>query len=227
MVEERRLYNVGFASRAAAALAIALLIAACDNSKEAGSGAAQGGDLHAAKGQLAPFGVLINSSPLFESQQGWSSGYTRAIGHGRGVVVGPGAENPNVFAQQFPAKPGEMFKVIARASSAGTASAKGRIQINWTDSIGQFISVSSQAFEVKPEEQRFELEVVAPPKTQNGTLYVVPDGQQSVVRYTEMSLFGREKSSASGGNATVAHSARSGGEPNSVPVATVNFAMRI
>jgi hypothetical protein len=146
------------------------------------------------QGQVKPevLTVQINSAPLFDSQQGWSDGYTKAIGHGPGVVVGPGAENPNVFAQRFPAKPNEPFKVVARASSVDKPKAMGRIQINWTDSEGKFISVSSQAFEVTPEEKAFEYQVVAPVGAANGIIYVVADGQDNVVRYTEMRLLGKE-----------------------------------
>lgn len=138
------------------------------------------------------FTAQINSAPLFESQQDWSDGYKKAIGHGSGVVVGPGADNPNVFAQRFAAKPDEQFKVVARASSVDQPKAMGRIQINWSGAGGKFISVASKAFEVTPQEQRFDLDVVAPPGSESGTLYVVADGKESVVRYVEMRLLGKE-----------------------------------
>jgi hypothetical protein len=137
------------------------------------------------------FSVQINSAPLFDSQQGWGAGYAKAIGHGPGVVVGPGGDNPNVFAQQFPTKPHEQFKVLARASSVDPSKAMGRIQVNWTDPAGKFISVSSQVFEVTPEEQTFEYQAVAPAGAVNGTLYVAADGKDNVVRYTEMRLLGK------------------------------------
>lgn len=140
----------------------------------------------------------INTAPLFDSQGGWSAGYVKAIGHGPGVVVGPGGDNPNVFAQQFPAKPNEPFKVIARASSMDKPKAMGRIQINWTDTAGKFISVSTQAFEVTPVEIKFEYDAVAPPAAANGTLYVVADGPENVVRYTEMRLLGKTRNEGVG-----------------------------
>jgi hypothetical protein len=133
---------------------------------------------------------VLNRAPLFESQQTWSAGYLRAIGNGPGVVVGPGPGNPNVFAQQFLAAPDEPFKVVARASSVGSAKATGRIQINWNNAAGTYISVSSTAFEVSSVEGRFEFNATAPPGTATGTLYVVADGPTSVVRYTEMTLLG-------------------------------------
>ena len=137
-----------------------------------------------------PASVLINSAPLFESQADWSSGYLKAIGHGAGVVVGPGVDNPNVFAQRFPARAGEQFKVIARASSVKQAKSMGRIQINWVDENGKFLSVASDAFEVSAEEKKFEVTITAPPGVASGTIYVVPNGVEHVVRYTEMRLLG-------------------------------------
>ncbi len=134
----------------------------------------------------------INSAPLFESQQTWGAGYLKARGNGPGVVVGPGGDNPNVFAQQFPAKPGDQFKVVARASSVDKPAAKGRFQINWITRESSFISASMKAFDVGPEEKTFEFLAVAPPGAAAGTLYVVPDGTDNVVRYTEMRLLGKE-----------------------------------
>jgi hypothetical protein len=96
-----------------------------------------------------------------------------------------------VFAQQFPAKPGEPFKIVARASSVGKPIAKGRIQVNWTDAASKFTSASIKAFDVSPEEKTFETIVEAPPGAMSGTLYVVADGPEDVVRYTEMRLLGK------------------------------------
>lgn len=134
----------------------------------------------------------INSAPLFESQQTWGAGYLKARGNGPGVVVGPGGDNPNVFAQQFPAKPGDQFKVVARAASVGKPSAKGRFQINWITRESSFVSTSIKSFDVTADEKTFEYLVVAPSGAAAGTLYVVPDGSDDVVRYTEMRLLGKE-----------------------------------
>jgi len=129
----------------------------------------------------------VNTSPLFEISQGWGPGYAQAIGHGPGVVVGPGNDNSNVFAQQFSAQSNQQFKVTSRASSVGTPKASGRFQINWTNS-GKFISSSIQIFEVTTQEKIFEFYVTAPARTTNGVLYVVAGGPEDVVRYTEMRL---------------------------------------
>jgi hypothetical protein len=176
-----------------AVLIAAFFLTSCeDSSQQKTEQKTQAAKTH--QGEVKPdvLTAQINSAPLFDSQQGWSAGYAKAIGHGPGVVVGPGADNPNVFAQHFPAKPNEPFKVVARASSVDKPKAMGRIQINWTDSEGKFISVSSQAFEVTPEEKAFEYRVIAPAGAANGIMYVVADGQDNVVRYTEMRLLGKE-----------------------------------
>jgi hypothetical protein len=85
-----------------------------------------------------------------------------ASGHGPGVVVGPGTNNPNVFAQQFHTSPRVQYKVAAQAQAVGKADAKGAIQINWFDSHGAFISASNALLDVSPQFKRFEHIVTAP-----------------------------------------------------------------
>jgi len=172
--------------------AVSLLCACGDSSEQQAAKKAQDTAKPQPKSEPPVLTAQINSAPLFDSQEGWGPGYAKAIGNGPGVVVGPGAENPNVFAQQFPAKAGAQFKVIARASSVGKPKAKGRFQINWLKAEGQFISTSIEAFEVTPEEKTFETYVTAPAGAVAGTLYVVADGSDDVVRYTEMRLLGKE-----------------------------------
>ncbi|MFO1321956.1 MAG: hypothetical protein U1F52_20310 [Burkholderiales bacterium] len=138
-------------------------------------------------GQL---GVLINSAPTFDAREGWSEGFVKAKGQGPGVVVGPGGGHPTVFAQSFSAAPGERFKVVARAASGAGPKATARIQINWTDAGGRFLAVSSRTFEVTTTETRVEESVSAPAGAASGTLYVVADGEKSIVRYLEMRLLG-------------------------------------
>lgn len=162
------------------------------------------------------FPVLINSEPMFDSQGAWSEGYLKARGAGPGVVVGPGAGNPNVFAQAFSAKPGEQFRVVARAVSASGAAAMARIQINWTDAGGRFLGVSSQTFEVATEPVAAEVSVSAPDDASSGTLYVVPDGRTSVIRYLEMRLLGRSVLPARSGSAVAVMSSVQSG-PGSMP----------
>lgn len=174
-------------------LVAAMLLAACgkEASQTAGSEATKAETPQVQIDESA-LKVQVTSAPLFESQGTWGAGYLKAKGKGPGVVVGPGGDNPNVFAQQFPAKPGAPFKLIARASSLDSAPTKGRFQINWLTSESGFIEATIKAFEVSMEEKQFEHIVVAPAGATAGMLYVVGDGPDSVVRYTEMRVLGTE-----------------------------------
>lgn len=134
------------------------------------------------------YGGAINNAPHFESATGWGAGYAKAVGKGAGVVVGPGPDAPNVFAQGFAARSSERFKIVARAASASDAPAKGRLQINWHAADAKYLATSSRVIDVTGTEQVFDLEVVAPAGAAKGILYVVPHGASDTVRYTEMSL---------------------------------------
>ena len=129
----------------------------------------------------------INKSPLLDRPDGWSSGFALATGRGRGVVVGPGSTNPNVFAQHFSAKPAKQFKVVARASSVDVSEVTAAIQVNWHGRNG-FLSSSLKYFKAGPTETVFHHIVIAPRGATLGILYVVPGGPRDVVRYTEMAL---------------------------------------
>jgi hypothetical protein len=167
-----------------------VLLFACDDRRAVTKAQVQGVEFSLPAVSTEELTVQINRSPRFESAEGWGPGFAKAVGHGRGVVVGPGGLNPNVFAQRFLAKPGEPFKIVARALSVGEVRARGRFQVNWSDAADKFISTSNKVFEVTPEEQVFETYVEAPGGAVSGTLYVVGDGQD-VVRYIEMRLLGR------------------------------------
>jgi hypothetical protein len=177
-----------------AVFAAVLTLAACgDNSQQKSAVPADSKLIPvSAPVAVAPtFNTLITKSPTFEAPDGWGPGYANAIGHGAGVVVGPGGDNPNVFAQQFPAKAGDQFKLVARASSVDAPKAVGRFQINWLGADSKFVSVSIHPFDVTQEEKSFEYEVTAPEGAAAGTVYVVGDGPQDVVRYTEMRVLGK------------------------------------
>ncbi len=130
----------------------------------------------------------VNKSPLFDSPDGWSSGYALASGHGPGVVVGPGTNNPNAFAQQFTTSSRVQYKVAAQAQAVDTADAKGAIQINWFDGYGNFISTFKVVLDASPQLMRFEHIVTAPTNAASGLLYVIPGRERDVVRYTEMAV---------------------------------------
>ncbi|MDB5799583.1 MAG: hypothetical protein JWL63_522 [Rhodocyclales bacterium] len=164
-----------------------VFVSACDNKSASQAELPKLAPVPAA--QIA-FTVPVNDAPTFDTQGHWSDGYKVAIGHGVGVVVGPGGGNPNVFAQTFGTKFGEPFKLIARAAAVDQSAAVGRFQINWADEKGNFLEVWSQTFDLLTEEKKFEAEFSAPSTAATGTLYVVGDGN-SVVRYTEMRLLGK------------------------------------
>lgn len=134
------------------------------------------------------FTVVANSAPHFEAQAGWGAGYAKATGKGPGVVVGPGPEAPNTFAQGFVAKPNEPFKIVAKASSVDKPQAQGRLQINWHGADAKYIGTSSQVIDVTQTEKTFEYQTVSPPEAMSGILYVVSHGAEDTVRYTEMTL---------------------------------------
>ena len=131
----------------------------------------------------------VTSSPRFDSLGNWSeSGFNLAKSDRQGVVVGPGNDNPNVFAQHFPVKAGDQFKVLARASSPNGDNGVAKIQINWSDATGKSIAVSQEPFVVTPAERTFLYRITAPFGAAIGTLYVVPGGAGETIRYTEMRL---------------------------------------
>ena len=131
----------------------------------------------------------INSAPCFESQGGWSSGYSSVKNKGIGVTVGPGADDTKIVAQSFPVKNRKYFRAVARACSAGGELGKGRFQINWMDADGKFISTSQQCFDITAAEVAAECRITAPDGAVTGVIYVVPGGRNNVVQYTEMSLY--------------------------------------
>lgn len=127
----------------------------------------------------------ITVSPRFESSLGWIGKLTRNS-KGAGVIVGPGADNPNVLSQRIPVKPFEYLKIVARASSVEMPTATGRLQINWVGPNDKFISSSGKTIEVTKEEKQFETYVVVPTGAIAGYLYVTPHAPEDVVRYEEM-----------------------------------------
>jgi len=133
----------------------------------------------------------INTAPCFETQAGWGAGFVLAKNSEFGVTVGPGTDNPNVFAQAFPVKGWKYFRLVARARSVRHEGGKGKFQVNWMDGKGKFISTSQQRFDVVCEEETtVEWRVSAPEGAITGQIYVVPSGRNDLVQYLEMSLYG-------------------------------------
>ncbi len=132
----------------------------------------------------------INSEPRFESQGSWSDGYLLARTDAEGVTVGPGAGNPNVFAQQFPVGTGPYVLLVARARSASAPHATAHFQVNWLAEDGKFIEVSQKDFEVGSETTSTDTyRAWVPNGATHGVIYVAPGGDGSPVQYLEMSLY--------------------------------------
>jgi len=135
--------------------------------------------------------VPVNSEPCFESRGDWSDGYMLAKSDiDEGVVVGPGADNSNVFAQSFPVDSKSYFKVVARARSISEPLGMAKLQINWMGEGGRFILVSQKKFEINnrgiiADEHRFAV----PDGAVTGVIYVVPGDADSQVQYYEMGLY--------------------------------------
>jgi peptidoglycan/LPS O-acetylase OafA/YrhL len=135
----------------------------------------------------AQFSPSITDAPEFVTQGHWSDGYVSALTRSGAVVVGPGTNNSNVFAQRFFTFPGTSYKAVARASSTTDEKVEARIQVNWEAADGRFLGMSGKTVEIGPHETQFELYLSAPELASVGILYVTPAGDRPV-RYTEMRL---------------------------------------
>jgi hypothetical protein len=133
---------------------------------------------------------VLNRGAEFESADGWGSGFVlaRRDGAGNGVIVGPGLDNPNIFAQDMDVLPGAVYSITARAMSVGGVRTKAAVQINWLDDGVHVVGVDQQQFDVYPFPVSHRLVVHAPLSAKWGTLYVVPGQPRTAVRYLEMSF---------------------------------------
>lgn len=131
------------------------------------------------------FPDTVSDAPNFESTRKW--GPQAKAG---GVVVGPGADNPNVFAQLVNVDPLTSYKIVAKVQQAGQNTATGRLQINWIDRFGHYISTSSKTIEASNDIRDYELIVLSPENARAGYLYVSPHAPGDTVRFLEMSLKG-------------------------------------
>ena len=133
------------------------------------------------------FEEIVNSEPFFENQGNWSVGFEQArspkIG---GVKVGPGSQNPNLFAQPVPVSSKSTYKISTCAASAGETNGTGKLQVNWLDKKGQYMKTESRTFQLDETLQTYEFAVSAPAGARTAMLYVVPEGEVSVVNYQHM-----------------------------------------
>lgn len=129
----------------------------------------------------------VISAPNFDTQGGWSAGYTKAKDGGIGVVVGPGRDNPNVFAQTFKTTPGAQYKIDVTAFSLREKPAMASAQINWLRPDGTFIKASQEFFRADIVGKNAQFGFTAPDQASTGILYIIP-GAGDPVRYTKMSV---------------------------------------
>ena len=139
------------------------------------------------------FKTTISLSPRFENYSDWTGSVSKAP-IGEGVIVGPGADNLNVLYQRVLVEPLLPYKILARASSLNAHRSTGRLQINWLDGEGRFISSDGVLIEVGKQEKLYETLVRAPNAAKAGILYVTPHAPEDVVRFTEMRVLGSNSS---------------------------------
>lgn len=130
-------------------------------------------------------------SPTFDDPSAWGRPYHKPSATSPGVIVGPGPNNLNILYQRFSAIPWEPFIISAKASSAGSSDAKGRLQVNWLDDKDQLIGSSLKVIDVDKIEHVYTSPITAPAGTKYGIVYVSPHGSQDIIKYTEMKILGK------------------------------------
>lgn len=129
----------------------------------------------------------VVTEPCFLQQGGWSAGYRLAKDANKGVVVGPGTTNKNVFAQPFKTAAGTQYKLTLGAETIDGNPGVARAQVNWMNAKSEFISFDFKQIDIGSNPVHYSMSITAPAEAAFGTLYVVP-GAQEPVRYTEMRL---------------------------------------
>lgn len=131
--------------------------------------------------------VPVTKSPHFESAGDWAGMLSRSAKFGD-VEVGPGPESGNILSQVFSVKPGEKLKVEGIAARAENVSGKGRLQINWIDGQGKFISAGISIFNATKEPKKYSKVFVAPLNAIQGVVYVTPHDERSVLLFKSMEV---------------------------------------
>lgn len=135
--------------------------------------------IEAATQQLAVFGgitirKLIDSyrfqtellkNPDFRSFDGWSfsTDFAQTTGRALVTVTAPAAQSVSVV-------PGRRYQNSVSAMCADQP-AQGRVQTNWVDSKGGFITASIHVFDCTPEEATQSIEVTAPANASSAIVY--------------------------------------------------------
>lgn len=134
------------------------------------------------------FSELAINSPRFASPSDWNGKLRRAIAGSDDVLAGPGPDNENVLSQRFPTSAGERLRISAMASSGLSRPVKARLQINWLDPAGNFLSATIGVIDVGLRPQRFQKTVESPAGAAWGIVYVSPHRSNDVIRFSEMKV---------------------------------------
>jgi len=132
--------------------------------------------------------LLLN--PGFENlTEGWPSGWMRAgnplidtsgqYSHsGSSAVRCSGAEN--VFFQVVEVKPGTTYQLSFKARSVDGRQQPARVQVNWSDRAGQFLSTDLQVINVGKSWYPYGAVITAPPQSASAVIYAACHEQGSV-----------------------------------------------
>lgn len=114
------------------------------------------------------FKAELLSNPDFTSIKGWSLSPEAKYDSEAGVILA--SVSASAF-QGVVVSPGGRYlnTVVARCVKEPTS---GRVQINWSDSKGQFVNVDIKTFECSPTWAEHTMEVTAPPNAVNAVVYV-------------------------------------------------------
>jgi len=136
------------------------------------------------------FNRLKSIDPNINDSKAWGRA-TKDPEINNGVVVGPGPSNSNILVQPFSANYGDDFLIKAKASSNDNYHTQGRLQVNWLDSSGQYISSSLRVINVDRDIREYSFYIKAPPNAKTGWIAISPHGKNDIVRFYEMKVMGR------------------------------------
>lgn len=121
------------------------------------------------------FQTELMKNPEFSAFDGWSFSTAREQNVGRALVT---VASPAV--QPVSVTPGRKYKNSVTAK-CGEQTGQGRLQINWLNSNGAFITTTINVFDCTPEETTQSMEVVAPLNASTAVVYATAHGDISLV----------------------------------------------
>jgi len=126
----------------------------------------------------------LNEEPLFQNNLIPANGFS-GNWHVDSVVtllpdqsVKVTVTSPASFA--VPIKPGKKYRYIAEASSAELA-AKGRLQVNWLNSVGNIVHVDIQVFDSTAQFTEYTMDVTSPADATTAVVYASGHEEKPVI----------------------------------------------